>query len=59
MEIDKPSFDSIVNSDPTLKMIHDAKIDSEHFSHQVDVKFAGLKIAMSRYIDKLILFNFE
>jgi len=57
MSLHKPSFDSIVNSDPTLKMIYDAKIDPNLFFHQIDIKIAAAKIAMNKYIDLLILYN--
>jgi hypothetical protein len=59
MEIEKPSFISIINSDPTLKMIHDAPIDFNHFNHHINVKIAASKIAISKYVDLLIMYNFK
>lgn len=47
-------FESVVQNDPTLKMfLRDSKIDGDKMEHQLDIKFAALRIALNRWIDKL------
>jgi hypothetical protein len=46
-------IETIINSDPTLRFfIKEAQIDWFN-QHQVDIRIAALKIALSRFIDKL------
>ena len=47
-------FESIVQNDPTLKMfLRDNKIDGDKMEHQLNIKFAALRIALNNWIDKL------
>jgi len=53
MEYDnKISFDSIVDSDPTLKfLIRDSKFDFDLLEHQTRVRGAAIVLAIGKWID--------
>jgi hypothetical protein len=53
MEYDnKISFESIVEADPTLKLlIRDAQFDFENLEHQMRVRGAAIVIAIGKWID--------
>jgi hypothetical protein len=53
MEFDnKISFDSIVDSDPTLRyLIRDAHFDFDNLEHQMRVRSAAIVIAINKWID--------
>lgn len=45
-------MEDIINSDPTLKFIINTEIDFNLLEHQVNIKCAAAKIALSKYLNK-------
>ena len=44
------TYEEYISNDPTLKFFREAKIDYEHFDHQVRIKLLIAQMSILKYI---------